>query len=503
VPAVHGGSLTSLDELLAIGRVVAGRDPTVAVIANSPLAAAMPVWLAGTAAQQSSVATAILDGQHVALGLTEVDHGADLLATEVTGLRTANGFVLHGTKWLINNVRLARYVCLLVREPARDGVRSLTLLLLDMDRLPASSYEYLPRIRTHGIRGADIAGIRFHGAVVPETACIGKPGRGLELTAQSLLVTRTLVPGLSIGGLDTALRCTVDFLQTRALYGSQATDIPLVQDELAATFLDLSVAAVVANCCVQTLQTLPGLAAVASAVAKYLVPHLATARMRTLSTTLGARYYLCDGHWSGIFEKLLRDVRLFALFDGSEPVVLSALAAQASCLTQPTDPRRADELFNGNRAGPGALGIQPFDIAADDDPVTGGLAEVCCHLERHSAGYADLHAAVGLLRARGADLIERARIPVDPRSALGQQLGESYAQVFAAVCLSRSWINSALGDEDPSWLAAGLVTLLRPGSRMPRPTSQTLFAELTRQCSDRVVFLGCFAERREVHDVAR
>ena len=202
-------------------------------------------------------------------------------------------------------------------------------------RSPPSSYELLPKIPTHGIRGADIAGIRFHDAVVPGTACIGRPGRGLELTAQSLLVTRTLVPGLSLGGLDTALHCTVDFLRDRRLYGGLAIDIPFVQDELAAAYLDLLVAEVVAGCCVRILR--PAARSWRRLVRGSQVPRSASRRgadARVSTTVLGARYSSGEGHWFGIFEKLLRDVRLFSLFDGSEPVVLSALAAQASCLTR-------------------------------------------------------------------------------------------------------------------------------------------------------------------------
>lgn len=498
VPASCGGRLTSLPELVALGRVVAGRDPAVAVIANSPFAAAMPVWIGGTPTQQHDVASAILNGQPIALGLTEREHGADVLASELTARRTNRGYVLNGSKWLINNVRLARYLCLLVREPDRNGLRSLTLLLLDLHTLPASTYDLLPKVSTHGICGADVAGIRFHEAVVPESACIGRPGRGLELTAQSLLVTRTLVPGLSLGGLDTALRCTADFLQGRRLYGEPATGIPWVQDELAAAFLDLSVAEVVLESCVRALHLLPCVAPIASAVAKYLVPHLVTTRMRNLSTTLGARYYLREGHWSGIFEKLLRDVRLFGLFDGSEPVVLSTLAAQVSCIARSeTDPRRADPLFQLHRSPEEPFDLRLLETVADEDPVTAGLGDVCAALMERAAGRKDVEAAVGLLARRGSTLLTQASGPVDPKSEMGQRLGETYAQVFAALCLARAFLGSVAmsqRDENLGWLSAGMVALLSPGTRMPRPTSRVLFGELMRQCEDNQLFLGYFSK---------
>ncbi|GIG21121.1 hypothetical protein Cch01nite_18450 [Cellulomonas chitinilytica] len=481
VPEALGGRLASLEELAALSRVLARRDPAVAVVANSPVAAAMPVWLGGSPEQRDAVARAVLDGRYVALGLTEEQHGADLVAGEVTARRTGDVYVVDGVKWLINNVRLARFLCLLVREPERSGLRSLTLLLVDLDALAPSSYELLPKIRTHGLCGADVAGIRLRGAVVPVSASVGRPGRGLELVARSLTVTRTLVPALSLGALETALRCTVDFLQDRRLYGGTAVDIPFVQEELAAAYLDLTVADTVARCCVRVMQVLPELGPVSSAVAKFVVPHVVEARMRRLSTLLGARYFLREGHWSGIFEKLLRDARLFSLFDGSEPVVLSALAAQLPCLQEDVDPRCADGVFRGGHAACGPLADLRFETVADADPVTAGLQDVRTTLLRAHPDDPDLATALDLLRTESDDLRTQAGTGLDPRSELGQRQAERYARLFAAVCVAREWQASvdACGDAVPvSWLTAGLLALLRPGERMPRSTAEQMFAAL-------------------------
>ncbi|MCK2218640.1 acyl-CoA dehydrogenase [Actinomadura sp. ATCC 31491] len=475
VPASLGGRLTSLEELLALGRVVARRDPTAAVIANSPWASGTPVWLAGTPAQRRDYADAVLRGQWMSLALTEYDRGADLLGGELTARRVAGGYLLDGAKWVINNVRLARFVCLLVREPALTGLRSLTLLLVDMERLPAGSYELLPRIHTHGIRGADISGVRFLDAFVPDSAVLGRPGRGLDLTIRSLITIRTLVPGLSLGAFDTGLRCAFDVLRHRRVQRRRASDLPDVRHELAAADLDLRVAETVATCCVRLLHHLPALAPVSSAVAKYLVPHLAEQRLRRLAGTLGARYLLTRDHWHGVYEKLVRDTRLFSLFDGSEPVVLSSLAAQVSCLTEPgADPRAADPVFRPVFAPrPYPEGLAALGTASDLDPVIAGLGDACAGLERRDGGAR----AAALLRAAGRDLLADARRDVDPRSEAGQQVGERYARTFAAVCVARS--------APAHWAAAGVESVLRPGGRLPVSTAESLFLDLALRYAGR------------------
>ena len=483
-----GGRLDSLEELFELGRVIAGRDPAVTIIANSSLGAAVPVWLAGSAQQRRAVADAVLADGYVALGMTEREHGADLLATGTTARRDGAEYIVDGEKWLINNAGLARFVCLLARDPDRSGMRSLSFLLVDLDALPASEYEVLTRIRTHGVRAAQISGIRFRGTRLPADALIARPGSGLELAAASLAVTRTLIPVLSLGALDTALRCCAAFLGERRLYGVTAVDIPYVHEELAAALVDLRVANMVARSCVRALHVLPDLSPVSSAVAKYLVPRIVETRVRRLAVVLGARSYLREDHWSGIFEKLRRDVRLFGLFDGSEPVVLSALAAQGSCLTVQADPRRADAVFApGAALGPALAG--GMGTFADDDPVTAGLGEACADLDRIADARQDdtLRGAMSLLRAEDRRTRAAAEDSLDPRSLAGQRFADRYARLFAAACLARAALAEG-GTERPggrvftrlSWLGVGLTALLDPGARMPRDTARMLYGELAR-----------------------
>ncbi|MFD0392030.1 hypothetical protein ACFQ3Z_01700 [Streptomyces nogalater] len=103
--------------------------------------------------------------------------------------------------------------------PTPGGSRGFGLFLVDRDRLPPGAWQVLPKVRTHGIRGADISGFVLHGAQVPADALIGGPGDGIALVLKSLQLTRTACVGLSLGAADHALRLTRDFVTRRELYG--------------------------------------------------------------------------------------------------------------------------------------------------------------------------------------------------------------------------------------------------------------------------------------------
>lgn len=83
--------------------------------------------------------------------------------------------------------------------PRPSGTRGYSLLLVDKDLLAEGSHTCLPAAKTHGIRGADISGIAFDGAVVPASALIGEEGEGIETVLRSLQITRTICAALSVG----------------------------------------------------------------------------------------------------------------------------------------------------------------------------------------------------------------------------------------------------------------------------------------------------------------
>ncbi|MFI9556786.1 acyl-CoA dehydrogenase family protein [Nonomuraea endophytica] len=479
VPAALGGRLTSLEELLALARVVARRDPTAALIATSPWMAGVPVWQAGTPAQQRAYADAALRGQWSALSLREPGSSEpqESVTDTLTACRADGGYRLEGTATMVSDVRMARFACLQAREP-ETGAH--TMLLTDLEQLPTAGYELLPRVSTHGVRGADVAGIRFHGAFVPASAVLGRPGGGADLAGRSLATIRTVLPAFGLGALDTGLRCAFDFLRHQRVHRGRAIDLPPVRAELAAAYLDLRVAETVASTCSRLLQRLPAIAPVSSAVAKYLVPHLAEQRLRRLAGVLGPRYLLRQDHWSGIFDKLLRDARLFVLLHGAAHDMLGTLAAQLSCLDGPVaDPRRADPAFLPVCvAPPYPSGLRALAVASGNDPVTAALDEVCTALRTNEPALAG---AAALLQAEGARLRADAREPADPGTEQGQRAGERYARVFAALCLARRH----LAGERTHWLAPALTAVLRPDTPLPAENVESLFLELAMEYAGR------------------
>lgn len=479
VPEQYGGGLARYDEVLAVMRTLARRDLTVAIAHGKTYLGAVSAWVGAGPEQAAALAAQVLDGTVVAWGLTEREHGSDLLAGEVTAVPTAGGYTLHGEKWLINNATRADLVCTLARTDPAGGPRGYSLLLVDKRRLPRGpgGYRTLPKVRTHGIRGADISGIAFDGAQVPADAVVGAPGAGLEIVLKSLQLTRTLCASLSLGAGDHALRIALHFAAGRRLYGRTVADLPQARHTLGEALGDHLAAEAAAIVTSRAIHTATSELMIGSAVVKYLVPTLVGEVIARLRGLLGARAFLSDVFAGGMFQKVERDHRIVGLFDGSTVVNLHALVHQfpvlarsyrrgsadeaavaaAATLTTPLPPLDPGRLSLAAKQGCGLVQSLPAWVAGG-----GGLPPAVAALA------AEVVTAAGRLHEELA--LHRPAPLAVPAVAFAR--AQRYAACYAAAAALRLWAHNhawAAATADPRtvalwdeglWLQACLHRLL-------------------------------------------
>lgn len=370
VPAAWGGSLASFDELLALVRVVSRRDLVPAVGLGSTMLAAIPVWAWGRDDQRQEVADLVLgDAAFGSFAVSERDAGSDFRATATRADAAGGGYVLSGEKWLIGNASRAAFVVALARTRP-----SLSLLYLRPDRLPADACRRLPRVRTVGLRGHDLGGLAFARCTLPASALIAPAGRGLEMALTTLRYTRTMIAGVALGAADTALRLALGWGRARRLYGEPILAIPAVRDLLLGSFLDILVAECVAVVTARALTLAPRRTSLWAAVAKYVVPNLCERVARDASVVLSARSYLRDDVPGGVFQKVARDVAITSIFEGTQLVQLSLIAAQLGQLARagrrPDAPADLDPLCDLSSPAPAwdpaATGLRVGDPGGDE-----------------------------------------------------------------------------------------------------------------------------------------
>ncbi|MFD8371453.1 acyl-CoA dehydrogenase family protein [Streptomyces sp. NPDC059688] len=429
VPAEHGGRLTDYEQLLQLMRAVARRDLTVAIGHGKTYLGGVCVWVAGTPEQAARLGADIRAGVPVSLGLTERAHGSDLLAGEVRGTDGTDGWLVNGEKWLINNATRGSLLSLLTRTDPAGGPRGFSVLLVDKRELDKDHYRHLPKVHTHGIRGADISGIAFQDAPVPRSALVGTEGTGLETVLKALQLTRTMCAALSLGAADHGLRLAQDFAEGRELYGRRLSDLPQARRTLGTAAADVLVHEALATVAARFVHTLTEEMSVTAAVTKYLLPSGTEDVLAQLTRLLGARAFLKGVHANGMFQKVERDHRIVGLFDGNTLVNLNSLINQFRSLV------RGRGRGTGNLAGAQTA----YDLSAPLPALDPGRLSL---VARHgSAVLAGLDASVARLTALAGE-----RPALLPAAAAARRIAEVTDRVHTDM---ERW-QGVIGDVPPA-----------------------------------------------------
>ena len=328
IPTACGGKFTSFEEFVAFVRVLSRRDLNIA-IAFTTLFWSFLTWMAGTDEQKETLSRLMREDQAaMCLAYSEREHGSDLVGGGVTATKVEGGYLLNGEKWPINRATISDVTFVLARTNPEGGNRGLSLFMVEKKYLDPSQYYNLPKIKTHGIRAADMSGIGFSDCFIPESMLLGQEGHGLELGLKGFQITRALCAAFSQGAADTTLRTTLNFATKRKLYNKTVIDMPHARRTLSNAFLDILICDCVNIGAARGFHVATDQFSVWSAVDKYFVPVTLEQVMKDTSVVLGSRFYMRDEHDSGVFQKALRDSAIISMFDGSSVVNLHALILQ-------------------------------------------------------------------------------------------------------------------------------------------------------------------------------
>lgn len=335
VPTSYGGTFRNCETFVAMGRVLARRNMSVAVAYSTMLWSTLG-WIGGSETQKREIARWIMEhGSFPCLAYSESEHGADLSSNRLTASRNQDGsYTLNGEKWPINRAIRSDFLVLLARTDQGAHMRNHSLFIVRKDQLNSQCYYHLPRVKTHGLKGCDISGIGFRDCVIPSSCLVGAEGHGLELALKGFQVTRTFCTALSLGVGDTALRLAADYAARRRLYGDAINKLPHTQDVLANAYVSQLIAECVSIVSARGLHVCPELYSSWSSIAKVEVCHLVDFSCKQLSGVLGARFYMRDQQGVGIFQKFIRDGAVVSIFDGSSVVCLDSLATLLDTLTR-------------------------------------------------------------------------------------------------------------------------------------------------------------------------
>ncbi|MGI5375523.1 acyl-CoA dehydrogenase family protein [Streptomyces sp. CA-251387] len=465
LPKQWGGTFESFDRSLTLVRSAARRDVTIMPGTMFSIIAATCLQLHGSVEQQLRAAAILRAGGAVAFALTEAEHGSDLLAGEV---RLSPDGLLNGEKWMVGLGLRCDAVYVVARTGER-GPGAFSAVLLETAGIPADRLERVPAPRTAGMRGADLATLRFHDTPVPAGALVGKEGEGLEAAVKAQQAVRLMSMAGSLGIADTAVRIALDFATARRVGRTLLAESPYPRRELAVAAAALLAVDAVALSAARGVHVVPEAFSVWALSAKHVVAEATDDLIRRCGTVLATRSVLREGaHGAGLFQKLQRDSAVVRVIDASTLANLRSYAGQMPLLTEGVkhpDPAAVETVFTLDAELPPYEPARLDMLARGSDPILAGLPEAAAAV---ADGSGDVDALVRQLTdaVAGLGYLTRAaqQRGADPSALV--DAAERYAWLHAAACCLHLWHanrdRSLYGTEPGStgWLGAALAYLL-------------------------------------------
>jgi alkylation response protein AidB-like acyl-CoA dehydrogenase len=189
----------------------------------------------GTENQKQQILPEASSGQSIlAYALTEPEAGSDPSSMSSSFSTKEGKFVLNGSKYLISNGSIARYLVVFARS-TEDNLISAFIV----DSKTAGFEVAMHLSEKLGLFTSDTALIEFHDMEIPKDSLLGKIGKGLSVAYSALLNGRIGIGSGCIGVMEDCLRNCVERAKYRVQHTKPIGKHQLIQKHLAHIATDL------------------------------------------------------------------------------------------------------------------------------------------------------------------------------------------------------------------------------------------------------------------------
>ena len=262
------------------------------------------------------------------------------MGSDVSGIRclaTADGddFILNGTKFWITNGGVADYMTVFATTDPKTKHDGICAFLVDKKWEGVKVGRHIPKL---GQRCSNTVGLHFENVRVPMDNIIAPPGKGFVLAMKTFGRTRAIIGAFAVGAARSAMEFALDYTKKRQAFGMKIHNFQAIQFKLAEMFQKI-----------ETSRLLTWKAAheadsgqdptISASIAKFYASEAAMSVAEDALQILGGYGY------TRFFpvEKLLRDIRLLKIYEGTSEIQRIIVAGHVLKNYQPVMPP-LDEL---------------------------------------------------------------------------------------------------------------------------------------------------------------
>lgn len=230
VPAEHGGAGMDTVAAVIVHEELSKADPgfCLAYLAHSMLFV-NNFFFCSNDEQKSRYLDRVISGEWIGgMGMTEPDHGTDVIGMTSSAVRDGDEYVLNGTKTYITNGPEG-HVFLVY---AKTGDK-LSAFIVDRDCPGFSTSSHIPKM---GMRASSMSELILEDCRIPASNLLGQEGGGVGHMMRNLEIERLTLAAMSTGIATRCVELMVNFARDRSAFGQPINRFGQIQRYIGESF---------------------------------------------------------------------------------------------------------------------------------------------------------------------------------------------------------------------------------------------------------------------------
>lgn len=349
IPRAYGGEgLGLLDNVIITEELAAACAGLATSIFDNSLGME-PLRLCGNEPLKRRVFAELLaDFKLIAFATSEPTMGSDVAGIRCLARRDGGDWVLEGTKFWVTNGGIADYFSIFATVDPKSRHEGICAFLVERSRPGVRVGRPIPKL---GQRGSNTAGVRLEAVRVPAENVLAPPGEGFALAMRTFARTRPAIGAFAVGAARSAMEFAADYARRRQAFGTPIARFQAIQHKLADMFQKVETARLLVWKAAWEADQ-GGDPTIAASIAKLYASEAAFQVADEALQIFGGYGY------TPLFpvEKILRDCRLFRIYEGTSEVQRHILAGHVLEAYRPVMPALEELALHreGEASGTGA-----------------------------------------------------------------------------------------------------------------------------------------------------
>jgi acyl-CoA dehydrogenase len=270
----------------------------------------------------------------VCFATSEPVMGSDVAGMQCHAKKDGDGYILNGTKFWITNGGVADYMTVFATVDPKEAHAGIGAFLVEKGWQGVSTSPPIPKM---GQRCSNTAGIHLKDVRVPAENVLAEPGKGFVLAMKTFSRTRPIIGAFAVGAARSAMEFAIDYAKKRRAFGSKLANFEAIQFKIAEMYQKVETSRLLVY--KSAWETDSGVDPTLSAsMAKFYATESAFEVANEALQIFGGFGY------TKMFplEKILRDVRLLMIYEGTSEVQRMIVAGYALQNYRPVMPALED-----------------------------------------------------------------------------------------------------------------------------------------------------------------